>query len=86
MATISGKNNENGLVEMARKGDAEAFSKLVALYKDRLFGITAGLCTKMPSETEDVAQETMISAMKHIDSFKANSTFGTCRRAPATRS
>ena len=54
---------ETELVKLARSGDEKAFSELVSLYRDKLFGIAAGLCSGLPAEADDVAQETMISAM-----------------------
>jgi len=65
------------LITRARSGDDKAFEALVLKYKDRLYGIASSVCARMPSETDDVAQETFISALKHINSFKANAAFGT---------
>jgi RNA polymerase sigma-70 factor, ECF subfamily len=68
---------DNELVTRARNGDNQAFETLVLKYKDRLYGIASSVCARMPSEAPDVAQETFISALKHINSFKANAAFGT---------
>lgn len=68
---------EEELIARARKGDNDAFEALVLRYKDRLYGIASSVCARMPSEAQDVAQETFISALKNISSFKANATFGT---------
>jgi len=65
------------LIERARAGDDKAFEELVMKYKDRLYGIAAGVCARMPSEAEDVAQETFLSALKSITSFRANAAFST---------
>jgi RNA polymerase sigma-70 factor (ECF subfamily) len=69
--------DENVLVVRAKKGDEKAFAALVARYKDRLFGIASSVCARMPSEADDVAQETFIAAFKNISSFKANAAFST---------
>jgi len=69
--------DEKELVEKARSGDAKAFEALVLLHKDRLYGIAAAVCAGMPSEAQDVAQESFISAFKNIGSFRANAAFGT---------
>lgn len=76
---MSGKDaiNEGKLIARARTGDNKAFEALVLNYKDRLYGIASSVCARMPSEAQDVAQETFISALKHITSFKANAAFGT---------
>ena len=68
---------ESGLIERARRGDNKAFETLVLKYKDRLYGIASSVCSRMPSEADDVAQETFVAALKHINSFKANAAFGT---------
>ena len=68
---------EDELVARARAGDNKAFEALVLKYKDRLYGIASSVCARMPSETQDVAQETFISALKNINSFKANAAFST---------
>ncbi len=70
-------DSERLLIKRAQAGDNEAFEALVLKYKDRLYGIASSVCARMPSETQDVAQETFISALKHINSFQSNATFGT---------
>jgi RNA polymerase sigma-70 factor (ECF subfamily) len=70
-------DKESSLITRAQAGDAKAFETLVLKYKDRLYGIASSVCARMPSETDDVAQETFVSALKHINSFKANAAFGT---------
>lgn len=69
--------NESELIERARRGNQSAFEHLAVLYRDRLAGIAASVCVTMPSESDDVAQEAMLSAFTHIKTFKANATFGT---------
>ena len=70
-------DTENSLIAKARAGDGKAFEALVFKYKDRLYGIASSVCVRMPSEADDVAQETFLSALKNIDSFKANAAFST---------
>jgi RNA polymerase sigma-70 factor (ECF subfamily) len=70
-------DNEKLLIKRAQAGDNKAFEELILKYKDRLYGIASSVCSRMPSETQDVAQETFISAFKHISSFKGNAAFGT---------
>ena len=71
------RSEENKLVSLARKGDKAAFEKLVFMHKDRLFLSAAQVCRSMPAEAEDVMQETLITAMKNMKRFKANSAFAT---------
>jgi len=70
-------DNEKKLIKRAQTGDNGAFEALVLKYKDRLYGIASSVCSRMPSEAQDVAQETFISALTHINSFKGNAAFGT---------
>ena len=70
-------DNETALISRARGGDEKAFAALVSRYKDRLYAIASSVCASMPSEADDVAQETFISAMKHMSSFRANAAFST---------
>ncbi len=70
-------DKEKTLIARAQGGDNKAFEALVLKYKDRLYGIASSVCARMPSEAQDVAQETFISALKHITSFKANAAFST---------
>ncbi|MEF3279852.1 MAG: RNA polymerase sigma factor [Elusimicrobiota bacterium] len=69
--------DEKELIKLSQAGDKNAFEVLVLRYKDRLYNIASSVCLKIPSEAQDVVQETFISAMKNITSFKYNSTFGT---------
>ncbi len=68
---------EKVLLVRAREGDRKAFEALVLKYRERLYGIASSVCARMPSEAQDVAQETFISALKNISSFKSNAAFGT---------
>lgn len=68
---------ESELIKLAREGDSASFAELVGRYKDRLYSIASSVCANRPSEADDVAQETFISALKHISSFKANAAFST---------
>ena len=68
---------EQNLIMLARAGDNKAFETLVLKYKDRLYGIASSVCARMPAEADDVVQETFVSAMKNMNSFKANAAFST---------
>lgn len=70
-------DTEASLIERAKAGDNKAFEALVSRYKDRLYGIASSVCVRMPSEADDVAQETFLSAFKGIKTFKANAAFST---------
>jgi RNA polymerase sigma-70 factor (ECF subfamily) len=59
-----------------RAGDKEAFAQLVEIYADRLYNLTLKL-TGDPYEAEDVLQEALLSAYRHITRFQGRSAIGT---------
>ena len=71
------ERNEKELVEKARSGDTASFEALVKKYQDKIYGLAQHVCLGLKSETDDVYQETFISAFKNIAKFKGNSGFGT---------
>src|SRR5258708_24265779 len=63
-------------IEAAKNGDAEAFSKLYALHKRRVYT----LCLRMlgnVSEAEDMTQEAFLHLFRKIGSFRGESAFST---------
>ena len=67
---------EADAIEAAKNGDAEAFSKLYALHKRRVYT----LCLRMlgnVSEAEDMTQEAFLHLFRKIGSFRGESAFST---------
>lgn len=63
-------------IEQAKQGDADAFSKLYALHKRRVYT----LCLRMlgnVSEAEDMTQEAFLHLFRKINSFRGESAFST---------
>jgi RNA polymerase sigma-70 factor (ECF subfamily) len=63
-------------IEAAKSGDAEAFSRLYALHKRRVYT----LCLRMlgnVSEAEDMTQEAFLHLFRKIGSFRGESAFST---------
>jgi RNA polymerase sigma-70 factor (ECF subfamily) len=63
-------------IEAAKNGDAEAFSKLYALHKRRVYT----LCLRMlgnVSEAEDMTQDAFLHLFRKIGSFRGESAFST---------
>jgi RNA polymerase sigma-70 factor (ECF subfamily) len=63
-------------IEAAKAGDPEAFSKLYALHKRRVYT----LCLRMlgnVSEAEDMTQEAFLHLFRKIGSFRGESAFST---------
>jgi RNA polymerase sigma-70 factor (ECF subfamily) len=57
--------DEAELIERSRRGDLDAFNSLVLAYQDRVYN----LCLRMlgsPQAAEDAAQETFLSAYRHM--------------------
>ena len=69
-------DNEQLLVERAKRADARAFEALYRLHSGKVYG----LCLRMTSnvaEAEDCAQEAFIQAWNKLDKFRGEATFGT---------
>ncbi|MCY0091469.1 MULTISPECIES: RNA polymerase sigma factor SigW [Bacillus amyloliquefaciens group] len=63
-------------IKQVKKGDQNAFTEIVDLYKDKIYQ----LCYRMLGnvhEAEDIAQEAFIRAYVNIDSFDINRKFST---------
>ncbi|OGR57084.1 MAG: hypothetical protein A2X36_09725 [Elusimicrobia bacterium GWA2_69_24] len=70
-------DSETELVRLSKRGDSQAFSKLVSRYEDRIFNLAHKVCAGMPAEAEDVYQETFLTAFKKLPQFRSDSNLGT---------
>ncbi|MFA5138277.1 MAG: sigma-70 family RNA polymerase sigma factor [Elusimicrobiota bacterium] len=68
---------EPDLILKSKQGDPRAFSALVSRYEDRIFNLAHKVCAGMPSEAEDVYQETFLTAFKKLPQFRGGSDLGT---------
>ncbi len=68
--------NEKELVKAAQGGDFEAFSRLIAGHKDKIYRLALRL-TGNREDAEDIVQETFLKAVDNIDRFRMESSFGT---------
>jgi RNA polymerase sigma-70 factor (ECF subfamily) len=64
------------LVELAKKGDLEAYSELVRRYRERIYH-TIFRFTKNHGDTDDLAQETFLRAFRKLGRFRQKSGFYT---------
>lgn len=71
-----GLTDERALVGRAAAGDAEAFRALVERYQGRVVAFLRQLCG-CPEQALDLAQETFLSAYRHLGSFRHESRFST---------
>jgi RNA polymerase sigma-70 factor (ECF subfamily) len=69
-------SEEDALVEQARRGDKEAYRRLVETYQDRLFGLVLSLVPRR-TQAEDLTQEIFVKAYFALPSFKGQSAFYT---------
>ncbi|HWI55306.1 MAG TPA: sigma-70 family RNA polymerase sigma factor [Desulfobacteria bacterium] len=67
------QNDEDILVDLARRGDMEAFEQLVARYESRVFTI-AYRFTGNYDDASDLAQEAFIRVYRSISSFRGESS------------
>ncbi|MFZ0522873.1 MAG: sigma-70 family RNA polymerase sigma factor [Candidatus Acidiferrales bacterium] len=68
------KNSDQPLVTAAKRGDTDAFEKLVLRHKQRVFAVALRI-TKNREDAEDVAQESFHKAFLHLDGFQEKSQF-----------
>lgn len=69
-------NGEDALVQLARDGDASAFSELVKRYQNKIYRLARHI-TQHSEDAEDVLQETFLKAFTHLKNFEGNSKFYT---------
>ena len=64
--------DEAFLVQSARKGDLDAFNRLVLAYQDMAFNLAARMLSD-PDIAQDVTQTAFLSAYRSLDSFRGGS-------------
>lgn len=69
-------NEEQALVDRARKGDAAAFTDLVERYERKIYRLAKHI-TQHDEDAEDVLQESFMKAYSNLDSFQGQSKFYT---------
>ncbi|MBI5245563.1 MAG: sigma-70 family RNA polymerase sigma factor [Elusimicrobia bacterium] len=65
------------MIKLSASGDPEAFGRLITRYEDRIFRLAKSVCAGLPSDAEDVYQETFLTAFKKMRGFRADSDLGT---------
>ncbi|NOY52754.1 MAG: sigma-70 family RNA polymerase sigma factor [Deltaproteobacteria bacterium] len=63
-------------VRRSRKGDKEAFSRLVERYRKRIYGLTYGMLGNR-EDALDMTQETFLKAYRSLPGFRGGSDFYT---------
>jgi RNA polymerase sigma factor (sigma-70 family) len=72
----TGETEEARLVQLARRGDLEAYDELVRKYQERIYA-TVYHMTANHEDANDLAQEAFIKAFHALKSFKGGSSFYT---------
>lgn len=60
---------EDLYLELAQKGDLNAFNELVLLYQDRVYNLTYRILQD-PASADDLTQDTFVTAYRKLDQFK----------------
>ena len=63
-------------MESARRGDQDAFERLVLAYEKRVLALTARMCGN-PEDGAEAAQEAFLAAWQGLASFRGESSFST---------
>jgi len=79
------KKDDVELVKKAKKGDRQAYNKLIVQYKDAVYSVVYRMVHNK-QEAEDLTQETFIKAYKSITSFNEAYAFSTWLFKIATNS
>ena len=74
--SVSVQNSGSGFIERLKNGDAAAFDQLVTNYASDVFALAYRL-TQDREESDDIAQETFLSAVKGIATFRGDSELKT---------
>jgi RNA polymerase sigma-70 factor (ECF subfamily) len=72
----SSKMEDLDLVRLSQSGDFRAFDLLVERYESRLFTHAMRLVHRQ-HDSEEVVQQTLLSLVEHLDSFRGESSFYT---------
>ena len=68
--------NEGMLIRRVREGERDLFCELIRPYERRVFAAAFAIL-RNEADAEDVAQEAMLKAFKHIRQFRGESRFST---------
>jgi len=76
MADPMTEPSDTELIESAKSGDRNAMAAIVTRYENRVYRLAIKMVKNEP-DAEDVLQETFITVIRKLDSFKGDSAFGT---------
>jgi RNA polymerase sigma-70 factor, ECF subfamily len=67
---------ENGLIQRVKDGDHNLFYELIKPYERRLYA-TALAILRNEADAEDIAQDAVLKAFRHLSQFRGDSKFST---------
>ena len=76
MKPLNHNETDEALVEQAKKGDLDAYDRLVCRYRERVYQ-TIFRFTRSHSDTDDLVQDTFLRAFQKLKSFREKSGFYT---------
>ena len=68
--------DEAALIQRVRDGENDLFYELIRPYERRVYAAAIAIL-RNPADAEDVAQEAMLKALRHIRQFRAEARFST---------
>lgn len=80
---MSESDNDAVLVNRAKAGELEAFEALATRYERRVYSLALRML-RQEQDAEDVTQQTFMSVLEHLSSFRAESSFATWLMSIAT--
>jgi RNA polymerase sigma-70 factor (ECF subfamily) len=72
----AGESSEQELIRRVRSGEHELFYQLIQPYEHRVYSAAFAIL-RNEADAEDVAQEAILKAFKHIRQFRADARFST---------
>lgn len=70
------ERSDSELVELARKGNKEAFRELFERYQRKVMAIALGMVNN-PEDAMEIVQDTFVRAYENLEGFKGESSFYT---------
>ena len=68
--------NDLEMVRRAKSGELGAFETLTTRYEQRVFSLAMRML-RQEQDAEDVTQQTFLSALEHLNGFRAEASFAT---------
>ena len=68
--------SDAALVQRAKAGELAAFEALVTRHEQRVYALARRML-RQEQDAQDVTQQTLLSALEHLDGFRGDSSFGT---------